>query len=132
MSNIVRLFMGLIADRQYNRILRLSFPHDDGPKAQLLPNKLDATEYLSRDFEYRVELLSDDPNIALKEMQGKLLNIELVRGNRTVRHFTGYVFSFRRIRSDGGITFYEAKLGPWLQFLGLRKNNYIFHNMINC
>ena len=54
-----------------NRIFRLRFPHDDGPRAQLLPNKLGATEYLSREFECSIELLSDNPNIALKEMQGK-------------------------------------------------------------
>lgn len=34
-----------------------------------------------------------------------------------MRYFSGYVFSFRRSHADGGITFYEAKLGPWLRFL---------------
>jgi len=61
-----------------NRIFRLRFPHDDGPRAQLLPNKLGATEYLSREFECSIELLSDNPNIALKEMQGKLPGIKLI------------------------------------------------------
>ena len=114
--------------RQYNRIVRLSFPNNDAPAAQLLVNKIDATEGLSRDFEYTVELLSDDPGIALKTVQGKLLNIELVRRDGSLRYFSGYVFSFRRRHSDGGITFYEAKLGPWLKFLSLRKDNYLFHN----
>jgi len=69
----------LVGDVQNKRILRVSFPHDDGPDAQLLANQLDAVESLSRDFEYRVELLSDNATLALKEMQGKLLNIELIR-----------------------------------------------------
>jgi type VI secretion system secreted protein VgrG len=69
----------LIYGRQYNRILRLSFPHNDAPSAQFLVNKLDLTESLSKHFEFKVELLCDDANIPLKEMQGKLLNIELVR-----------------------------------------------------
>ena len=127
MSHLRRSIHDLLHDRQHDRILRLSFPKDDAPGAQLLVNKIDATESLSRDFEFTVELLCDASDLALKEMQGKLLNIELVRRDGSLRYFSGYVFSFRRIHSDGGITFYEARLGPWLKFLGLRKDNYLFH-----
>ena len=31
-------------------------------------------------------------------------------------------------KADGAIAFYEAKLGPWLKYLSLRTNNYLFHN----
>jgi type VI secretion system secreted protein VgrG len=128
MTNLHRSIHDLVYGRQYNRILRLSFPDNDAPTAQFVVNKIDATEILSRDFEFTVELLSDDAGVPLKEMQGKLLNIELVRKDGSLRYFSGYVFSFRRRHSDGGITFYEAKLGPWLKFLSLRKDNYLFHN----
>jgi type VI secretion system secreted protein VgrG len=128
MTNLHRSIHDLVYGRQYNRILRLSFPDNDAPTAQFVVNKIDATESLSRDFEFTVELLSDDAGVPLKEMQGKLLNIELVRKDGSLRYFSGYVFSFRRRHSDGGITFYEAKLGPWLKFLSLRKDNYLFHN----
>jgi type VI secretion system secreted protein VgrG len=127
MTNSHRSIHDLIYGRQYNRILRLTFPNGDAPAAQFLVNKIDATESLSKGFEFTVELLSDDASIALKEMQGKLLNIELVRGDGTLRYFSGYVFSFRRCHSDGSITFYEARLGPWMKFLSLRKDNYVFH-----
>ncbi|WUR14984.1 type VI secretion system Vgr family protein [[Empedobacter] haloabium] len=127
MNNLVLPFHNLRYDRQSNRILRLSFPNGDAPAAQFLVNKLDASEGLSRDFDFTVELLSDSASIPLKEMQGKLLSIELVRGDGTLRYFSGYVFSFRRCRSDGSVTFYEASLGPWLKFLGVRKDNYLFH-----
>lgn len=128
MSYSPRSIHDLIYGRQYNRILRLSFPNNDRPSAQFVVNKIDATESLSRNFEFTVELLSDESRIALKEMQGKLLSVELVRGDGSLRYFSGYVFSFRRQHSDGGMTFYEAKLGPWLKFLSLRKDNYLFHN----
>ena len=128
MSKLSRSIHDLMYGRQYNRILRLSFPNNDAPAAQILVNKIDATEGLSKDFAYTVELLSNDPAIALKAVQGKLLNIELVRKDGSLRYFSGYVFSFRRRHSDGGITFYEAILGPWLRFLSLRKDNYLFHN----
>ncbi|WP_442783153.1 type VI secretion system Vgr family protein [Collimonas fungivorans] len=127
MSSLLQSIAALIQGRQHNRILRLSFPHGDGPQAQLLVNKLDAVESLSRDFEFKIELLSDDPALALKDLQGKLFCVELVRADGTLRHFSGFCFEFRSVRSDGGITFYQAKLGPWLQYLHLRKDNYIFH-----
>ncbi|WP_322403942.1 type VI secretion system Vgr family protein [Massilia luteola] len=117
----------IIARRQTNRILRLTFPHDDGPAAQLLPQRLHATEALSRDFEYTVELLSDDASLALKDLMGRLMCVELVRDDGSLRHFTGHVFAFRLVRTDGAVAFYEAVLAPWLAYLKLRRDNYLFH-----
>jgi type VI secretion system secreted protein VgrG len=31
------------------------------------------------------------------------------------------------LRTDGDVSFYQAQLGPWLQYLRLRTDNYIFH-----
>ncbi len=112
---------------QTNRILRLSFPNDDGPAAALLVNRLDAFEGLSRPFSYTVELLSDDALIQLKDLQGRMLAVELVRQDGTLRYFTGRVFRFGLKKVDGGLAYYEARLGPWLDYLALRKDNYLFH-----
>lgn len=118
----------LIGDRQHNRLLRLTFPNQDGPAAPLLVNKLEAFESLSRPFEYAVELLADDPNLALKDLQGKMLCIEMVRADGTLRYFTGRVFGFGLRTVDGGVSFYEARLAPWYRYLSLRKDNYLFHH----
>jgi len=118
----------LVAGPQHNRILRVSFPHHDGPAAQLLVNQLDAFEGLSRDFEFIVEILTDNAILELKAMLGKLLCVELVRRDGSLRYFSGYCFAFRLKKADGGIAFYEAKLGPWFRYLSLRTNYYLFHN----
>jgi type VI secretion system secreted protein VgrG len=128
MSTAALNLQELIKGRQNNRILRLSFPHNDGPDAELVVNSLEASEALSRDFEFTVELLSDNPLIELKDLQGKLLCVELVRKNGGLRFFTGYVFSFRLVKADGKVAFYEAGLGPWFKYLSLRKDNFLFHN----
>jgi hypothetical protein len=73
MNHPPRSIHDLVYGRQYNRILRLSFPDNDAPPSQFVVSKIDATESLSRDFEFTVELLSDEADVALKEMQGKLL-----------------------------------------------------------
>lgn len=71
----------ILHDPQHNRLLRLCFPHEDGPAASLLANRLDAVESLSRDFAYTIEVLSDDAGIALKDVLGRMVTIELVRGD---------------------------------------------------
>ncbi|NHZ78997.1 type VI secretion system tip protein VgrG [Massilia sp. CCM 8695] len=128
MKKVIQSIEELIgASAQHRRILRVSFPQDDGIGALLLVNQLDAVESISRDFEYRVELLSNSATLALKDLQGKLMTVELVRGDGCLRYFSGYVFSFRLVTTDGGFAFYEALLGPWVKYLSLRKDNYLFH-----
>ncbi|NHZ83964.1 type VI secretion system tip protein VgrG [Massilia sp. CCM 8695] len=117
----------LVSDRQHDRLLRLSFPNGDGPSATLLVNRIDAFECLSRPFEFTVELLADDPNVALKDLQGKMMCIQMVRRDGSMRYFTGRVFGFGLKTVDGGVSFYEAKLGPWYRYLSMRKDNYLFH-----
>ena len=120
-------FASLLHDPQRNRILRLSFPHEDGPAAALLANRLDASESLSRDFAYTVEVLSDDAGIVLKDVLGRMVTVDLVRGDGSVRHFNGYVFDFKLVRTDGGYAFYSMVLRPWLAYLKLRKDACLYH-----
>jgi type VI secretion system secreted protein VgrG len=129
MSNVIPSLRELIAERQHNRILRLSFPHGDGPASQLLVNRLEAREYLSRDFQFTVELISDNATLELKSLQGLLFSVQLVRQDGTLRYFTGFCFRCCLKRVDGAFAFYAVDLGPWFRMLSLRKDNYLFHNM---
>lgn len=117
----------LLEAHQTTRLLRMSFPRNDGPEARLMVNRLNGTEYLSRDFAFTVELLSDDACIELEAMHGKLLCISLVQADGRLRPFTGYVTSFKLVKTDGGVAFYEAVLKPWLAYTRLRRNNRLFH-----
>jgi len=121
------VLQSLLEAHQHARLLRLSFPKKDGPLARLMVNRFEGAEYLSRDFEFKVELLSDDARIALESMQGKLLCVSLVQDDGSLRPFTGYVAAFKLIRTDGGLAFYEAVLKPWLAYARLRRNNRLFH-----
>jgi type VI secretion system secreted protein VgrG len=118
----------LNAARQTNRLLRLSFPRNDAPAGALLAvNRLDAWEGLSKDFEFIVEVLSDRPDIALKDVLAKMVTIELVCEDGSVRYFNGHVFSFGFLRNDAGFAFYEMVLRPWLAFARYREDNRLFH-----
>ena len=114
--------------RQHQRLLQLGFPNNDGPHAVLLANRLEASEELSRDFAFRVEVLADDASLRLEDIQGRMVTIELVRGDGSLRYFNGYVFEFGLVRTDGAVAFYSMLLRPWLAYLKLRKDSYIFHD----
>ena len=116
--------------RQDTRLLRLRFPNNDAPTgALMLANTLDADEGLARDFTWTVGVLSDSANIRPDAVLRKMVCVELVREDGTLRFFNGYVTGFRLLRTDGGFVFYEMVLGPWLAFLRLRQDNAAFHDM---
>ena len=127
MNRSFESILALAQGRQHKRLLRLSFPRNDGPEAVLLANRLDADEGLSRDFVFEVEVLADNPGVALKDVLGKMVAIELVRGDGSLRYFTGFVFEFGLSKFDGAIAFYQMVLKPWLAYLALRNDNFIFH-----
>ena len=63
----------LVADRQHDRLLRLSFPQGGEPAgADLVVDTLHASEGLSRDFEFTAGLLSSNAGLSLKDLQGKM------------------------------------------------------------
>ena len=127
MRGAFQFLSALVNEHQHNRILRLSFPNDDGPSCQFVVNQLTAVEAMSRDFEFSVEILSDNASLALKDLQGKLFSVELVQSNGTLRYFSGYCFSFGLKKVDK-VAVYEATLGPWLKYLSFRKDNFLFHD----
>jgi type VI secretion system secreted protein VgrG len=114
---------------QERRLLRLRFPADDGPDSILLANRLGASEGLSRDFLYVVEALSDDAGIATTAVIGRMVTIELVRDDGSLRFFNGHVLAFSLLHTDGGLAFYRMELGPWLAFARLRHNNATFQHL---
>ncbi|WP_242538661.1 type VI secretion system Vgr family protein [Trinickia acidisoli] len=111
---------------QNNRLLTLSFPQGDAPHEILLANRLEGEESLSRDFRFVIEILSDNAKLDPKDFVGKLISVQLLRNDGSFRYFNGYIFSFRLVRTDGGVVFYEAEMGPWMRYLSLRKNNRLF------
>lgn len=127
MNETLKSLALLMQSAEQQRFLRLRFPRRDAPEVHFAVHQIEAEECLSRDFSFKVQLVSDEPCLSLKEMQGKLLNVTMIRADGGVRYFSGYVFGFRRIHSDGALTLYEAHLGPWTKLLSLRRDSYLFH-----
>jgi type VI secretion system secreted protein VgrG len=113
---------------QHGRLMRMDFPHCDGPSAAMLINKIRMREELSRDFRIEAEVLSDDAGIPLKSMMARMVTILLVREDGSIRHMNGYVSSFALVRTDGGFAYYKMVLAPWLAFARQRKDNVSFRH----
>ena len=94
MNTFIARRQEIISDRQHNRILRLTFPHNERPDCKLVVNRLHAHESVSRDFEFTIELLSDKADLALRDMADKLLSVALVQADGPLRYFSDYCFTF--------------------------------------
>ena len=110
------------------RLMILSFPRNDGPAATLLVNKMSAQETVSADFTFTLEVFSENAEIPLKDVQCKMVCVELMRDDHSKRFFNGYCFEFALQSIDNGTAVYKMVLKPWLAFLRLRQDHYIFQN----
>ncbi len=119
----------LSLESQHKRLLRIEFPRHDAPAyVTLLVNSIKATEELSRDFEFRVDLISDSATIDPASMMAKMVTISMVRSDGSLRYFNGFVTEFQLVRADGGLAYYQMLLEPWLAFTRLTEDCYSFHN----
>ena len=114
---------------QAHRIMKIVFPHKDGPTSQVFLENFDGTEKLNAAFDFQLKLISDDAFIELKDFMGKMVTVELDQANTsTPRYFNGYVTAARHAGSDGGLAMYELTVSPWTKLLEHRRDHYIFHN----
>lgn len=127
-SKVLEQLIGFV--QQQNRMLELTFPNQDVPFApHLVANFITATELLNHDFEFFVELLSDNSEIPLNDLLGKMATVECLLHGGSSRFFNGYVFSFKFVKNDGGLSRYEMALKPWLAFLAHRQDCQVFQEL---
>ena len=91
---------------------------------------LEGSEQISRLFEYRVRLISQNASISAKSLLGKDMSIEIDLTTQTAgsgkRFLSGQVTQFTYIGRDGDYYAYEAILRPWLWHATRRSDFKIF------
>jgi len=89
---------------QHNRLLRLHVVGDDaGLHGLLLPYRLCYEAALSTPYSAALTCLSPVPDLALKQMLGRAVQIQIDHSAGT-RVINGHVDSVRQLGTDGGIT----------------------------
>ena len=96
---------------------------------KLLFRRMVANEALSRLFEYRIDLLSEDREIALEKVLAKELAVEIEDGKDNPRFFHGYATSFSYQGQWRGLAAYRAIVRPWAWFLSRTADSRIFQEM---
>jgi type VI secretion system secreted protein VgrG len=84
---------------------------------EFLFRRMEATEELSRLFEYELEVLSEDHAIKLEDVVGQNVTVRLNVRDDEERYFNGYVSRFGHVGAVGKFGLYRATLRPWLWFL---------------
>ncbi|WP_455203662.1 type VI secretion system Vgr family protein [Kaarinaea lacus] len=83
----------------------------------LLFYRMSAIEELGRLFKYEVELLSEDANINLDDVLGKVISVNVELADNKRRSFHGYVSRIQYLGMQDEFHLYHATLRPWLWFL---------------
>ncbi|MDC0660904.1 type VI secretion system tip protein TssI/VgrG [Leisingera sp. SS27] len=89
--------------------------------------RMDGSEELSGDFEWRVEALSAKDGLDLTALLGTHATVEIDHGKGS-RAFDGIVCEARQRGAYENGFRYDLLLRPWLHVAGLRRNMRIFHN----
>lgn len=86
----------------------------------LLVVSFQGSESMSENFQFTIELISEDFNIDFAALIGKPAAIGIRLGDGTsFRYIHGYISRFRHVPHPGRHAYYEAELVPWTWFLTL-------------
>ena len=110
---------------QEHRLISISSPLK---KDELLLTSFQGGEYISRLFEFQLEVLSKNVTLDPKKLVGEQVTVTFQ--NEKERFFTGYVsrFSFGEVKAND-LRQYKLTIVPWLWFLTKTNNQRIFQEM---
>ncbi|OAI40123.1 hypothetical protein AYO40_05155 [Planctomycetaceae bacterium SCGC AG-212-D15] len=116
---------------QANRFMRLATPL--GPDALLL-DKLDCREAMSEPFDFKLEMLAEQP-VAFEKILGQAATVTLDPPASPRRYFNGIVAEFRQrgrvLAADGKVSLlrYQARIVPRFWLLGLRVQSRVWQHL---
>lgn len=110
---------------QSERLLKLDTPLGEDV---LLPQRVAGTSRIGRNFEFTVDAVSSRDSLELKTLIAQPVTLWIQTGNRWYLPHHGYVYTARRLGSDGSLTTYQFTLSSWMHFLRFRKDARIFQD----
>ena len=110
---------------QTNRRFAVTTPLGDDV---LLFHSMGASEELGRLFQFDLNLLSEDPEIKLKDILGQSVTVRSQRPDGESRYFNGIVSQFSQAGTHGNLFVYRATVRPWFWLLTRTADCRIFQN----
>jgi type VI secretion system secreted protein VgrG len=114
---------------QAGRLFRIYTPLGDDA---VVPRNFEGVEGISRLYEFRIELASENGAITPQEIVGKRVTLSVMQADdETERYFDGFVSHFTKLprHPTRGFFEYELKVVPWTWFLTRTTNCRIFQDM---
>jgi len=110
---------------QEHRLISISSPLK---KDELLLTSFQGGEYISRLFEFQIEVLSANVELNPQKLIGEQVTVTLQEDSE--RYFTGFVsrFTFGEVKTNN-LRQYKFTIVPWLWFLTKTRNQRIFQEM---
>jgi type VI secretion system secreted protein VgrG len=111
---------------QDTRLLQLSTAL---PDLALVPERLVMREALSQPYELVLDALSASRHLALKDLIGQEMTVELLGSDGAYHPWHGYVLQAAQLGGDGGLARYRLTMRPWLWLLALRRDSRVFQDL---
>lgn len=107
---------------QSQRLLKLDI------NAALIPHRLVGEEHLSQPFRYTLDCFSQNGQIELKTLMAQPATLSVLQADGRYRQIHALVSEAAMLGEDGGVTYYQVTLVPWLAMLQLGRNSRIFQD----
>jgi type VI secretion system secreted protein VgrG len=108
------------------------------PTLALVPERVVLRDAVSQPFELTVDALSTSAHFELKALIGEQMTLRLLQPDGTgagtgapspvYKPFHGYVMEAAQLGADGGLARYRLVMRPWLSFLTLRRDCFIWQD----
>ena len=99
------------------------------PALALVPERMVLREAVSEPFELVLDCLSTSVRFELKRLIGEQITVSLLHADGSYRPWHGYVTRAAQLGSDGGLARYRVHMHPWLSFLALRRDSFVYQDM---
>ncbi|WP_353980128.1 type VI secretion system tip protein TssI/VgrG [Salinicola endophyticus] len=94
----------------------------------LVPHRLVGEERVSAPFTYTLDCISQQGDIELKTLMAQPARLSILQADGSYRPLHGLVSEAALLGEDGGVTYYQLTLVPWLAMLGLGRDSRIFQD----
>lgn len=110
---------------QHGRLLKVETAL---PQLALIPERMVMKERIGQPFELTLDCLSTSVHFELKRLIGEQVSLRLLQADGSYKPWHGYVLEAAQLGADGGVARYRLVTGPWLAFLALRRDSFVFQD----
>jgi len=98
------------------------------PDAALIVERFNGREAVSESFRFEIDCVSTNAFFDLGSLLGEEITLRLLLADGNKRSWHGYVTQAMQLGADGGLARYRLILEPFLAFLALRRDCYLFQD----